>query len=33
MRPADESDEIIRQMVHGEAKPVKSISMDVFTFA
>ena len=28
-----ETTEQIRQMVHGEAKPVKSISMDVFTFA
>jgi len=24
--------ELIRQMVHGKAKPVKSISMDVFAF-
>ena len=28
-----ETTERIRQMVHGEAKPVKAISMDVFTFA
>lgn len=28
-----ETMEKIRQMVHGEATPVKSVSMDVFTFA
>ena len=28
-----ETTERIRQMVHGEAKPVKSISKEVFTFA
>ncbi|MBI5309002.1 MAG: YgiT-type zinc finger protein [Planctomycetes bacterium] len=28
-----ETTERIRQMVHGEAKPARSISMDVFTFA
>ena len=27
-----ETTEQIRRMVHGEAKPVKSISMDVFAF-
>lgn len=27
-----ETTELIRRMVHGEAKPVKSISMDVFAF-
>ena len=27
-----ETTERIRRMVHGEAKPVKSISMEVFTF-
>ncbi len=25
--------EKIRRMVHGEAKPIKSISMDIFAFA
>ena len=28
-----ETTERIRRMVHGESKPAKSISMDVFTFA
>ncbi len=28
-----ETTEQIRRMVHGEAKPVKSVSMEVFTFA
>ncbi|HDH04570.1 MAG TPA: YgiT-type zinc finger protein [Nitrospirae bacterium] len=28
-----ETTERIRRMVHGEAKPVKSISMDVFAYA
>lgn len=28
-----ETMEKIRHMVHGEAAPVKSVSMDVFTFA
>jgi len=28
-----ETTEQIRQMVHGEAKPVESISREVFTFA
>jgi len=28
-----ETTERIRQMVHGEAKPAKSISKEVFTFA
>lgn len=27
-----ETTEEIRRMVHGKAKPVKSVSMDVFTF-
>lgn len=27
-----ETTELIRQMVHGKAKPVKSISVDVFAF-
>jgi YgiT-type zinc finger domain-containing protein len=27
-----ETTERIRRMVHGEAKPVKSVSMEVFTF-
>jgi HTH-type transcriptional regulator / antitoxin MqsA len=27
-----ETTELIRQMVHGKVKPVKSISMDVFAF-
>jgi len=28
-----ETTERVRRMVHGEAKPLKSISMDVFAFA
>ncbi len=28
-----ETTERIRRMVHGEAKPIKSISMDVFAYA
>jgi YgiT-type zinc finger domain-containing protein len=28
-----ETTERIRRMVHGEAKPVKSVSMDIFAYA
>ncbi len=28
-----ETTERIRRMIHGEAKPVKSVSMDVFAYA
>jgi YgiT-type zinc finger domain-containing protein len=28
-----ETTEKIRRMVHGEAKPIKSISMDIFAYA